>query len=186
MSRCFLPGRLARPLVLLLAAVSVVVPPLAFAQASADSTAVRAPDPRTEYPYTLELWQTVETIAPGQSIRIVHDGPGVVQGWFTHHDDWDLELEGYGLVTTVPLETIDRIDFEVRDTRRAMLIGGGLGLLAALGVGLLIHSAEEDGTTNTGGVIAISLGIGIPLGLALGALLGANETRWEQAYPARD
>jgi hypothetical protein len=184
--RSLVTGRLGRLLVPTLVGVCALLPPLAFAQAPADSTAMGEPDPETQYPYTLALWDMVESIPPGQSLRIAHNEPGVVQGFYTGHDDWDLTLEGYGLETTVPLEAIDEIYYERTNHKRALLVGGGLGLLAALGIGALIASAESDdgSSSNTGGIIAISLGLGIPIGVALGGLFGASENSWERVYPA--
>ena len=154
--------------------------------APADTTGSPVFNPDTEFPYTLELWDTMETLEPGQAIRVAASGDELLGGYYKGHDDFDLTLDQYGLVTTVPLEIIDTLWIEQTNHTKAVLIGGGLGLLAAAGIAALITSAEKDdgNKADTGVVVAISLGLGIPLGLALSSLLGSSESSWEQEYPA--
>ncbi len=149
--------------------------------AAAAQLSLRAANPQAANP----TWDNLQTLSPGQEIRVVLNNARSYQGEFQSVSDKGITLRQPGGDQTLPRQDVLRVSSKGEKHRgRNALMGAAVGA----GVGLGVGAAADHSSQNT--IVPLhhwGLAVGAPLGALLGAGGGAllPTGGWHDLYRAR-
>jgi hypothetical protein len=155
------------PGILAVAVLLMLLPPAAVAQ-QLDGTRVAA----------------VQTLRPGQVLRLDLAHTARVEGLLTLRNDTSLTLAGQDGPIRISLPEIERLWVRGRATRTGALIGAGVGLAAGLLYGFAISEAACGESDCSRAAVAGFVGLlGGAAGTVLGGGVGFALPRWQLRFP---
>jgi hypothetical protein len=125
-------------------------------------------------------WSAVQTLSPGEKVRVSTRDGDRLKGSFDSADDSNITFTHDGRKVSLNRDSIKRIEIGHSDRLKGALVGAAVGGGAGAGTGTYLLSRTDHLTmTAIPAGLAIGAGAGAAVGAALG--LGAN---YETVYEA--
>ena len=116
-------------------------------------------------------WSAVQTLSPGEKVRVSTKDGDRLKGRFESATDTDINFTEDGRRVTLRRDTIKRVEIGRKNRLMGALLGAGIGGGAGMGTGFALVGASDhfDMTTiPTGTVIGAGIGAGIGAAVGLG------------------
>ena len=144
---------------------------LLFTLAPAAHVSAATPEPAAD-------WSAVQTLSPGEKVRVSTRDGDRLKGRFESATDTDINFTEDGRRVTLRRDTIKRVEIGRKNRWKGALLGAGVGGGAGAGAGTYLLSRTDHLTMNA---IPAGLAIGAGAGAAVGAAMGLG-TDYETVY----
>jgi hypothetical protein len=126
-------------------------------------------------------WSAVQTLAPGEKVRVSTKDGDRLKGRFDSATDSDITFKEDGRKVTLNRDNIKEVEVGYKNRLLGALVGAGLGGGAGAGSATLLLSRTDHLTMNA---IPAGLFIGAGAGAAFGAATGMG-TSYRTVYEAK-
>jgi ferric-dicitrate binding protein FerR (iron transport regulator) len=123
-------------------------------------------------------WSAVQSISPGEKVRVSTKDGDRLKGRFDSANDTDLSFTHEGRKVTLRRDTIKRVEVGHSDRLKGALVGAAIAGGAGAGTGTYLLSRTDHLTMTA---IPAGLFIGAGAGAAVGAALGLG-TNYDTVY----
>ena len=125
-------------------------------------------------------WSTVQTLSPGEKVRVSTRDGDRLKGRFESATDTDINFTEDGRRVTLRRDQIKRVEIGHKNRWKGALLGAGVAGGAGAGAGAYLLSRTDHLTMTA---IPAGLAIGAAAGAAFGAAVGLG-TDYETVYEA--